>query len=175
MSSIIRLKFRHLTLFNHGDAKRARLVPVMPRTKWDPDGSEENRRFWAATPSGEGEVPVEWLPVESREPGSSCVYVDLQLPAVPGAIPPQFAAGEVPWTLTSARISPGYGHLAIELHPLHRSGSLWFDVHAPGGVLLLLPTVAALLRARAEWRSLHADDAAVWAPPLWRVDFLPAP
>jgi len=183
VSSIIRSKFRHLTLSDHGDAKRARLVPVMPRTKWDPEGSEENRLFWEATPSGEGEVPVEWLPEEAREPGRSCVYVDLRPPVLPSlnragleALPVEFAAGEVPWTLDAVNLDTVYGHVTITFHPVSkRSGELRFGITAASASLLLLPHLEAITRARLEWTIANLDNhGAVWAPPLWRVDFLPA-
>jgi hypothetical protein len=168
--TIIRSKFRHLTLSDHGDSQRSRLLPVMPRTKWDPEGSEENRLFWEATPSGEGEVITSWLPPESRAPGSSCVYIDVQ-PHVPLA---DLAAGEIPWQLGSVELNPLYGQVRFSLSPQGKAGRLEFGITAPAASLLLLPYLAREMEERLRWRQANEESSAVYEARRWRVVFLPA-
>lgn len=54
---MIRAKFRCMSIARHAEqATEIRLLPVNPKGSCYPDGCEENRAFWDATPSGELKV-----------------------------------------------------------------------------------------------------------------------
>lgn len=161
--TVIRSKFRVVQLSDLGTGtSTARLIPVMPRSKWEPNGSEENAAFWTATPSGEIEVPAEWLPPASRQVGSSA-FVDV----FPGVAPEE--AGQLLWSIGECVLS-AYS-FRLKLHPEGRSGRVELGIDNPVAILMLLPSVMAAIAAPREWRQAHGSDKP--APPYpWRVEFV---
>jgi len=82
---MVRAKFRIMEIkqmFN-GECTEVRLLPVIAKaTKEsgcyiDPDGCEENREFWDATPSGKACIVYRGLDPVPFKIGS-CVYIDMQ-------------------------------------------------------------------------------------------------
>jgi hypothetical protein len=153
-------KFRLLSVTDHGDRAIAHLRPVTPRSKYDPEGSDENRAFWEATPSGEIEVPIDWLPEQARAIGATCLVDVIPNEAAPG--------GETPWTIGECSIS-AWG-FSLALHPHKLPGRVHLGITNPRAVLLLMPELVASKRAMIEARL--ADPSCVEIPRAdWRVIF----
>jgi len=59
MTMLIRAKFRCMSVTYHAEQDSdVRLLPVGPKGWAYPDGCEENKAFWDATPSGEMKVGI---------------------------------------------------------------------------------------------------------------------
>ncbi len=57
---MIRSKFRCMSVtYNADQASEIRFLPVVPKCSAYPEGCEENKTFWEATPSGELKVGIE--------------------------------------------------------------------------------------------------------------------
>jgi len=90
----VRAKFRTMEISQqwNGECVIVRLLPVIAKATresgcWvDPEASEENRKFWDATPSGEAELVFKGLDLDAVPFDiGECVYIDIQmLNATPG-------------------------------------------------------------------------------------------
>jgi hypothetical protein len=84
---MVRAKFRVMEISRQWNGKLTvvRLLPVIAKAPEgsgyyvDPEGSEENRAFWDATPSGEAELVFKGfdVPAPFGEVGK-CVYIDME-------------------------------------------------------------------------------------------------
>ncbi len=50
---MVRAKFRCMSITQEIENWTVRLLPVIAKTEYYPGGSEENKKFWSATPTGE--------------------------------------------------------------------------------------------------------------------------
>lgn len=75
---MVRAKFRVMEIKQmwNGGLTVVRLLPVMAKTSTWPEGSEENRSFWEATPSGESELVYSGFDEIPFQIGK-CVYIDM--------------------------------------------------------------------------------------------------
>lgn len=82
MSYIVRCKFRCLSITRNAEpdlaGAQARFLPVCPKSSAYPDGCEENKEFWDATPSGEMNVSFRQGAEIPFTLGRS-YYIDLEL------------------------------------------------------------------------------------------------
>jgi len=151
---MVRAKFRIMEIKQmwNGECTEVRLLPVSAKSQYDPDGSEENKRFWEATPSGKACVVYRTLdPIPPCGKIGSCVYIDMQeLDAEP----------------------PAEGKRAWQLHSVTHSHSLDIHLHLPWS------HEGDITHADVE---MDINNEGAWPPftgkalTYWSVEFTPAP
>lgn len=107
---MVRAKFRVMQVSQmwNGEVTEVRLLPVSAKSQYDPDGSEENKKFWEATPSGKASVVYRGLDPIPLKIGS-CVYIDMQ----------------------QLDVEPGEDERTWLLHSVTHSHSLDIHLHLP--------------------------------------------
>lgn len=159
-------KFRVLSITEERDHRvRFILKPVTPNSptmSWcTEEKSEENARFWSATPSGEAEMwakPEEAVAMREQYPVGRAVFIDF------APISVDEMDGES-WGLSSLQVYTS--QVTVQLHPLAPtvSGKLVMGVQ-------LKPTCVALLDALVpSLRACHLTEGPV--PQAWSVRFTP--
>lgn len=79
----VRCKFRCMSLMTHAEnGVTVNLLPVIAKSKHWPEGSEENRMFWEATPSGEATLVFK---PEAEVPFKSGQFYYIDLTEMPGS------------------------------------------------------------------------------------------
>lgn len=100
----MRAKFRVMEITHHHEGvKIVRLRPVTPKSPHVEGGSEENRLFWEASPSGEADFrlePAEEFPAEIGR----AVYLDFE---------PTEDHERGKWWCSGATLHPGNGQLDV--------------------------------------------------------------
>lgn len=157
---MVRAKFRVMEVSQqwNGELTVVRLLPVIAKARpdegryIDPEGSEENRAFWEASPSGEAELVFKGF--EGLSDGfaiGKCVYIDMEQLAVE----PEGDEAKNHWKLEAVNNS-------YSLEAVLRIG--WRDEKMTTGVIKM---------------DIHNEGA--WPPfqgnhlTHWSVTFLPAP
>lgn len=166
MAVQIRAKFRLLSKTEHeGGYVELHLRPVTARAKHAPDGSEENARYWSATPGGE--IQLHLPPGEPAPcPVGACCYVDLEAGA-------ELVEGEHPWQLGDCVL--GGWTLGLVLHPVGRSGKVEMRIDNPDAVIPLLAEMGADYLALWECRQAGTSSGdARDGRGRWRVRLTPA-
>lgn len=140
------------------------LRPVSPKGPSNPEGSEENQRFWEATPGGELLWTIfpsqrEKLGDRFRLWGEYYVYAER---SVDGTVPP----GELAWMLGDVHLTP-HGQLNVCWHPHAHSGRLQMNISRKETILTLAPALMeeylAVVRQGIEHPRVAARSA------VWRV------
>ena len=164
----MRAKFRVMQVTQSHDAgTTVRLLPVNPKSSYG-DGSEENKLFWEASPSGEAEVRLEdgeAFCASLRE----CVYIDFE------PMPENTPDG---WRVSEATLRSGNGQLDVRFQATKSWGTyVLLRIQQRETVRRLLPVLSDGF-CRGAW--LATDALALQyggAPPeqRWQVTFSPAP
>ena len=170
----IRCKFRVIertVRFNQNAT--VRLLPVNAKHHpEDPEGSDENARYWRATPSGEMIIPVR--ADDALLVPDACFYIDVE-PVAEGQ-PVGWAGGVVDaanWVLTNSKLG---GSLGLRFNPQPYSGHLEMSIDNPVAILMMLPTLFEEEQRIHTWRA-GQPASNPWAyPPAkrWRITLTPA-
>jgi hypothetical protein len=102
---MVRAKFRVLGINYRLSYTVVELKPVIAKSESWPDGSEENRKFWSASPSGESEL-VYKAGVEIPYQLGDYVYIDM----TPGEDGRPWKLWEVSHSESQLGVSFGLGH-----------------------------------------------------------------
>lgn len=164
---VIRSKFRVLSYVER-DQLTIELHPVSVRSRYDPDGSEENAKWWAATPSGTLHLAFksdEKADARAKYPVGSAWFVDVS---------PDPAGG---WTLGNVEVMPGAGmKFRLIGEPYGTAFEAQIDNYSAAA--LILPHVVAAFDHAAAWREENDGktmwDAASAVKDRWSVTLSPA-
>ncbi len=170
---VIRSKFRVRDFTDHLGSTKVVMIPVNPKNQYDPEGSEENARFWRATPSGEVQLAFNHPPATLYDAATNetyaqhfrpgrCFYLDIE----PGVA----VEGDV-WTVTA---EVGGWYFNLKLHPHRRAGEVRLGIDNPAAVLLVLPSVFEGETKKQEWRLANPDSRDEVPQMPWRVSLAPA-
>jgi hypothetical protein len=137
--------------------------PVNPKNKWshaDSDYSEENARFWDASPSGE--FSMQLYPEEAAAfPVGQAVFVDFE---------PDPEGG---WIFGSLHINQG-ADVELRLHRHNAQGSFKIGVQLPSTVESILTAVDKAARVLLE-RKKENQHASVGPEMRWSLTVTPVP
>lgn len=141
---MIRAKFRVKRITEETSTVHVEMHPVNPKGQHEPNGSEENARFWKATPSGTAVFAHHGATVDevrAKYPIGSCFYLDIHQGAVEGQ-----------QVYTAGQFTAGGWSLNVTFHPHGHAGRVELGIDNPEAIRLLLPALVDEILYKAAYK-----------------------
>lgn len=136
---MIRIKFRCLSITQRLTSTTVDLKPVIAKTPTYPGGSEENQKFWTATPHGDATFIYQGAPSDTPFVVGSYYYFDIE----------EAAPGGRPWVM--AKVSECPSQLIVEM------SLKWLDGEPVASASILLS-----IENREAWPTFKGKPGTTW-------------